>query len=113
MRAAADRIDAEAGTWRAPVKDPEVQHALFWGVPRWCVRAYVWAVYCGEDPLLAVAQAHWGRDMPIGPGHDPCWDDPQRRYLSRTLRAICWTKGCEAVGVDIPRARAPALEAAA
>lgn len=50
----ADRLGREAS-------GGVVEGRLVMGVPRWVIRAYVWAIYNGDDAVTACAARHYGK----------------------------------------------------
>ena len=75
------------------------------GVPLWVCQAFVLGVYDGldnRDLLLALGRAHYGSEMPLGPGRDPTWDDPQLRARSRTQRCREWLAGLTSTSLNLP-----------
>lgn len=72
----------------------------FWGVPLHVCRAFIWANYSGEDPVIAIGRAHFGKDQALFDG-DATWGDAQRRPQSRTHLCVTWATHLATFGVRI------------
>lgn len=99
MSALADPVRAElaeaAGRMAALAEGlARVDGVLIWGVPRRIVRAYVWALHTGADPLAAVVVKAMGREI--------LQVDPNRSRSSAWAHGRAQVKRLESFNIRVP-----------